>query len=112
MNDRRLNTYLAFADAEALEGAGGRFNLPEHKSTVVGASPVSPYPALPEGNPFASDPVGPEPLIDGSAEGDKLGYRIDGGPDPSPRPNGDGSSDGPTTDTGRPVVRRKGFRRI
>jgi hypothetical protein len=39
--------------------------------------PTLQVPRLPPGSPWAGDPVGPEPLIDGSGEGNALGYPID-----------------------------------
>jgi hypothetical protein len=87
IEERRMKTYLAHAEASANDEAGGRFAaLPEKKPTVIGAKAEISYPQQPEGSPWHSDPCGDEPLIDGSGEGDRLGYRIDGGPDPSPEP--------------------------
>ena len=70
-----LNTYRAYAEASADEERGGRFAALS-KPQIVGASPVA-YPRLPTDNAFACDPVGPEPLIDATDCGPRLGYRID-----------------------------------
>jgi hypothetical protein len=87
IEERRMRTYLAFAEADALDGAGGRFAaLPEQKPSVVGAKAEIAYPQQPEHSHWSRDPVPDEALIDGTGEGDVLGFRIDGGPDPSPEP--------------------------
>lgn len=51
-------TYHSRAIAEADTQGGGRFARLT-PSAIVGCDP-SPYPKLPDGNPFANDPVGPE----------------------------------------------------
>ena len=63
---------------------------------------------MPAGSPWANEPIGPEPLIDGSGEGERLGYEIDR-PDAPPSIQ-DSGSDG--TSQVRPVVRAKLKRRI
>ena len=79
IEERRMRTYLAFAEADALDGGGGRFAaLPEQKPTVVGAKAEIAYPQQPEHSHWSRDPVPDEPLIDGTGEGDVLGYAIDG----------------------------------
>ena len=79
-NDRKVSTYFHHAQADPELSPGGRFAkvIP---SSVVGASPVS-YPAQPTNSPWACDPVPNEPFIDGTGEGNRLGYRIDGDPEP------------------------------
>ena len=69
MKDKPLSTLHALAMADADMELGGRFTKLT-KPQVVGASPYSPYPDLPAGNPFKSDPCGVEPLVDGRSEGD------------------------------------------
>ena len=78
--DRAGSTYLAHAQATALDEAGGRFAAPERRPTVVGAKPTVEYPQM-ESGPWSKNELPDEPLIDGTSEGDKLGYRIDGGPE-------------------------------
>ena len=96
MHNNRKVTYHSFAQAEALDDRGGRFAVLD-KPAVTGSSPTPTYPQMPAGSPWANDPVGPEPLIDGSGESDRLGYAIDR-PDAPPS-----SQDGSES---RPVVRR------
>jgi len=100
-NRKVMGTYHSFAQAEALDDRGGRFAVLD-KPAVTGSSPTPTYPQMPAGSPWANDPVGPEPLIDGRGEGDRLGYEID-------RPDAPQSPAGPSTDGG---VVRKGWRRI
>jgi len=100
-NRKVMGTYHSFAQAEALDDRGGRFAVLD-KPAVTGSSPTPTYPQMPAGSPWANDPVGPEPLIDGSGESDRLGYAIDR-PDAPPS-----SQDGSES---RPVVRR-GWRRL
>ena len=102
MHNNRKVTYHSFAQAEALDDRGGRFAVLD-KPAVTGSSPMPTYPQMPAGSPWANDPVGPEPLIDGSGESDRLGYAIDR-PDAPPS-----SQDGSES---RPVVRNRGWRRI
>jgi len=102
MHNNRKVTYHSFAQAEALDDRGGRFAVLD-KPAVTGSSPTPTYPQMPAGSPWANDPVGPEPLIDGSGESDRLGYAIDR-PDAPPS-----SQDGSES---RPVVRNRGWRRI
>ena len=66
--DRRMNTYLAHAEANALDDAQGRFAAPERRPTIVGAKAEISYPAQPEGSPWANEPSGTEP---------PLGYEVD-----------------------------------
>src|SRR5262245_1734580 len=75
---RRSATYHGYASGDLDDLAGGRYGvLP--KPTVIGATAVSSYPSQPAGSPWAKDECPPEPLIDGTSEGLRLGYRIDGG---------------------------------
>jgi hypothetical protein len=69
IEERRMRTYLAFAEADALDGAGGRFAaLPEQKPSVVGAKAETSYPQQPEGSPWANEPSGTEPALGYSVE--------------------------------------------
>jgi hypothetical protein len=63
---RDSGTYLSHTHSDA----GGRFAA-VGVTTVVGQTP-NPYPALPDNNPWRSDPVPDEP---------PLGYRIDAVPE-------------------------------
>jgi hypothetical protein len=74
------NTYLSHASDTELE-LGGRYSklLP---TQVTGREPVVTVPKQPEGSPWHSDPVGTEPFIDGTGDGNQLGYRIDGSQEP------------------------------
>jgi hypothetical protein len=49
-------------------------NRPSDVQPKAEASPLK-YPALPASSPWAGDPTGTEPLIDGSGEGDVLTKR-------------------------------------
>ena len=112
-NRKVMATYHSFAQAEALDDRGGRFAVLD-KPAVTGSSFTPTYPQMPAGSPWANDPVGPEPLIDGSGEGDRLGYAIDR-PDAPPSPQDSGIDNGSTCDGTsqvRPVVRNRGWRRI
>jgi hypothetical protein len=63
--ERRRRTY----SGHALDGEpelSGRF-AKVSTTTVTGSSPVS-YPAQPEGSPWRSDPIGPEPPLGFSVE--------------------------------------------
>src|SRR6516225_8044897 len=69
IEERRMRTYLAHAEASALDEAGGRFAaLPERKPTVIGAKAEIAYPQQPQGSPWANEPSGTEP---------PLGYEVD-----------------------------------
>jgi hypothetical protein len=69
IEERRMRSYLAHAEASANDEAGGRFAaLPERKPTVIGAKAEISYPAQPEGSPWANEPSGTEP---------PLGYEVD-----------------------------------
>jgi hypothetical protein len=98
--ERRHSTYLDHSRASADDLAGGRF-AKHNPTTVVGASSVS-YPTQPETSPSNQLAMMPEePLIDGTGEGNVLGYAIDRpGEAAAPEPAGDGG------------LRRKGLRRI
>ena len=99
-DNRRLNTYLAHSEASALDEAGGRFSSPDRRPTVVGASPTIEYPQMERG-PWKDNPYPDEPLIEGDS--DRLGYRVDGGPDP------DANTSAQATE---PVKRKPSIRRI
>src|SRR5262249_30705424 len=76
-NERRGKTFHGHAIANANEDRGGRFAYSGQSTSVTGSGPGSVYPRQPAGSPWANDPIGPEPLIDGTSEGNVLGYRID-----------------------------------
>jgi hypothetical protein len=65
--DRRARTYFSQAQASANDDAGGRFAATANKPKVIGASPIA-YPAQPEGSPWHSDPLPPEPPLGFSVE--------------------------------------------
>jgi hypothetical protein len=74
--ERRASTYHQHAIASTDDTAGGRFAT-EGKPTVLGSSPIS-YPQQPASSPSNQAALVPdEPTIDGSGEGDRLGYCID-----------------------------------
>jgi hypothetical protein len=50
-----------------------RDGLPEPGESI----PAPVMPPLPPSSPFASDPVGPEPLVDRSEDSDVMGVAID-----------------------------------
>jgi|SRR5215472_12908637 len=109
MNDRRLNSYLAFAEASADDDLGGRWASPERKPTITGSSAGPSYPSQPPNSPWGTEPIGTEP---------PLGYDINAveheiaASSPSSQPEGGGVGNGPNSDGVRPVVRPKGFRRV
>jgi hypothetical protein len=72
--ERSFNTLHGRAIADTNELGGRYAKVTEQR--VVGSTPVV-YPTLPANNPWASDPVGPEPLIDARDCGTTLGYEID-----------------------------------
>ena len=77
-DDRKVregSTYFAHAQASAQDEMGGRFAKVQPTS-VTGSAP-SAWPKMPEGNFWAKNEMPPEPLIDGTGEGNVLGYRID-----------------------------------
>jgi hypothetical protein len=93
LEERRRNTYQGHALDDELD-LGGRFAR-VRTSTVVGVGQIS-YPAQPSG-PWSKDECPPEPFIDGTGEGTRLGYRIDGGPEPESSSTAlGGESAGPT----------------
>ena len=78
-NDRKVregSSYFHHAKASADDEHGGRW-ASQNKTQVTGTEAAALYPRQPSTSPFANDPCGPEPLIDGRGEGDRLGYRID-----------------------------------
>jgi hypothetical protein len=78
-NERKASTYFQMARADADLDLGGRFKT-LHTTTIQGSTPSSDYPRQPAGSAWAENDVPPEPLIDGTGEGNVLGYRIDGQP--------------------------------
>ena len=75
------NTYLSHAGDVETE-LGGRF-AKLTPTQVVGSEPTVNYPKLSEGPWSEGPPGGDEPLIDGTGESNRLGYRIDGGQEPT-----------------------------
>jgi hypothetical protein len=74
--ERRGRTYQGHAINSADEDRGGRFAFSGGSTTVTGSNPMG-WPKMPEGNFWAKNEMPPEPLIDGTGEGNVLGYRID-----------------------------------
>jgi hypothetical protein len=83
---RRGQTYLG--QTQDIDDMGGRFARVV-KTTVTGTDPIVRYPSHPPNSPWHDDPVGTEPFIDGTGDGSRLGYRIDGGAEPSSAPSDD-----------------------
>jgi hypothetical protein len=113
IEERRLRTYHGHAISAVDDERGGRYATEGSKQTVIGSSLIA-YPQQPSTSPWHSDPCPPEPLIDGTGEGNTLGYQIDR-PGSPPSSSDSGIGDGPTTDgtsEARPVTRRKGWRRV
>jgi hypothetical protein len=78
-NDQRVregSTFFAHAAASAQDDMGGRFAMSGQSVSVTGSNPGA-WPKMPEGNFWAKNELPPEPLIDGTGEGNVLGYRID-----------------------------------
>src|SRR5262245_30858249 len=73
---RRGQTYHGYASGDLDDLAGGRFRILK-KPSITGSAPVAEYPRLPEGSPWAKDEFAPEPPIDRSEDGVRVGYRID-----------------------------------
>jgi|SRR6516165_9273563 hypothetical protein len=73
IEERRLRTYHGHAQHTDEDIYGGRF-AKVNTTSVVGAGPIS-YPTQPANSPWASEPIGPEPLIDGRSEGNTFGLR-------------------------------------
>jgi hypothetical protein len=86
-NDKRVmegSTYFAQAQASAMDEMGGRFAKVQPTS-VTGSAPTA-WPKMPEGNPWACDPMPPEP---------PLGYAVDA-QDPVGEPHEIAASQGST----------------
>ena len=116
--DRRMNTYLAHSEASALDDAGGRFAAPERRPTIVGAKAEISYPAQPEGSPWAKELIGLEPPIGVEIDAhEAVGEQFEiEASKAMGSPSGDvitpeGVGGGLLTDTGKPAVIRRGFRR-
>src|SRR5262245_23330409 len=74
---RLATTYHSASQAFAEEDRGGRFAVLQ-KAQVTGSTPAVAYPKVP-GGPWSEGPQGgDEPFIDGTGDGNRLGYRIDG----------------------------------
>jgi len=61
-NDCKVATYHSVAMAGLADERGGRYATEDTKQTVIGSSPIS-YPKMPEGNPWANEPIGTEPQL-------------------------------------------------
>jgi hypothetical protein len=80
IEERRRKTYHGHAlDSEP--ELGGRYSKVT-TTHVTGSTPVGGVPRQPSGSPWAKDEMPDEPLIDGTGEGTRLGYRVDGGQEP------------------------------
>ena len=73
------------AITEVGQELGGRFSPLRSEQHVVASTAIA-YPRLPQNNPWASDPVPSESLIDATDCGDQLGYPIDGNEPATPAP--------------------------
>jgi hypothetical protein len=88
-NDRKvMSSYLAHAQANVDDDRGGRFAAVGKAATVTGTSPGPIYPRLPPTSPWHSNPMPPEPFIDGTGEGNRLGYSVDDMNEASAAPGG------------------------
>jgi hypothetical protein len=104
--ERRSQTYMG--QKQDLDDMGGRF-AKVTRSTVTGSGPIAEYPRMPEGSPWAKDECPPEPPIDRSDDGVRLGYRVDGQEDVAAA-TGDPTADSPPARGG--VARSKLRRRF
>jgi hypothetical protein len=86
---RRGQTY--FGQTQDIDDMGGRF-AKVVKTTVTGTDPTPQYPRTPVGSPWHDDPLPTEPPIDGTSDGLRLGYAIDG------QDAGDGRSSPPSNE--------------
>lgn len=73
--ERRLKTYHGYAQHTDEDIYGGRY-AKVNTTVVTGAGPGSAFPQLPDG-PWAKNELPDEPLINGTSEGNVLGYEID-----------------------------------
>jgi hypothetical protein len=98
--ERRLSTYHAVAQGSIDDERQGRFAA-VGKVTVTGAGPTHQYPTQPLTAPSNQMAMMPdEPLIDGTGEGNRLGYAIDrpeGSPSTSQASDVEGKSGGLVT---------------
>src|SRR5262245_23369408 len=97
-------TYHSVAQGDLDDLAGGRYGV-LRKPTVTGASPSVSYPQQPPGSYWSSDPVGPEPFIDGTGDGLRLGYRIDALDGTPPSSEAEPPFEAVTDDVRRPAIR-------
>ena len=105
--ERRLRTYHGHAQSAIDEDRGGRFAFSGSPTSITGSSPIS-YPTQPAHSPWAKDVCPPElPLnIDINAmepTGEPHEVRAS---EVSPGGSDDGISEA------RPIIRRKGWRRV
>jgi len=75
IEERRLQTYHGHAQHTDEDIYSGRY-ASVNTTVVTGAAPGSAFPQMPDG-PWAKNELPDEPLIDGTGEGDRLGYEID-----------------------------------
>jgi hypothetical protein len=76
MTDKPIGTYFGAAQANLDDMTGGRYGKIT-RPMVVGSTPIPIYPRQPGDSPsnqFTLMP--PEPLIDGTGEGNVLGYAL------------------------------------
>jgi len=107
IEERRLKTYHGHAQHTDEDIYGGRYAR-VNTTVVTGAAPGSAFPQLPDG-PWAKNELPDEPLINGTSEGNVLGYEIDRPDTPASvvAPVGAGVGGGSSTDTGRPAKFRR-----
>jgi hypothetical protein len=74
LTDGSAKTYIGQAQ-HMDQNFGGRY-AKVHTTTVTGAGPGSGFPKMPANNPWATEPIGPEPFVDGTGEGNTLGYAL------------------------------------
>ena len=65
--ERRMKTLMGQAQASLDDLAGGRF-AHLNKAVITGSTPFTPYPKMPEGNPWRCDPVPNEEPLGWSVE--------------------------------------------
>ena len=104
---RRAATYHGWASGDLDDLAGGRYGV-LRKPTVIGATASASYPQQPSGSPWARDECPPEPFIDGTGDGLRLGYAIDaldGTPPSSKVVEAEPPFEAATGDVRRPAIR-------
>jgi hypothetical protein len=74
--EKRSRTYHGYASSDLDDNRGGRYAV-TRKTVLTGTDPIARYASQPPNSPWHADPVGPEPFIDGTGDGARLGYGID-----------------------------------